>query len=57
MGDPGIGSPGRPVSSGLQVLGESGYCRTYEYILPISLKAVHRNILAFTFTIYSDTHT
>ena len=46
LGDPGIGSP-RPFSSSLQVLGESGYCRTYEYYLPISLKSVHRNIFAF----------
>ena len=27
VGDQDIGSPGRPVSSGLQVLGEPGYFR------------------------------
>jgi len=27
MGDQDIGSPGRPVSSGLQVPGEPGHCR------------------------------
>ena len=27
MGDQGIGSPGRPISSGLQVHGEPGHCR------------------------------
>ena len=27
VGDQDIGSPGRPVSSGLQVLGEPGHCR------------------------------
>jgi len=28
MGDQDTGSPGRPVSSGLQVSGEPGHCRT-----------------------------
>jgi hypothetical protein len=28
VGDQDIGSPGRPVSSGLQVPGEPGHCRT-----------------------------
>ena len=27
VGDQDTGGPGRPVSSGLQVLGESGHCR------------------------------
>ena len=27
MGDQEAGSPGRPVSSGMQVLGEPGHCR------------------------------
>ena len=27
VGDQDIGSPGRPVSSGLQVLGKTGHCR------------------------------
>jgi len=27
VGDQDTGSPGRPVSSGLQVLGEPGHCR------------------------------
>ena len=27
VGDQDIGNPGRPVSSGLQVRGESGHCR------------------------------
>ena len=28
VGDQDIGSPGRPVSSGLQVPGDPGHCRT-----------------------------
>jgi len=28
VGDQDIGNPGRPVSSGLQVPGEPGHCRT-----------------------------
>ena len=36
VGDQDMGSPGRPVSSGLQVPGEPGYCRdlTAAYVFP-----------------------
>jgi len=48
VGDQDIGSPGRPVSSGLEVLGEPGHCRAKTRI-PGELPAEFflQNILQF----------
>ena len=34
VGDQDIGSPGRPISSGLQMPGEPGYCRAIIRVRP-----------------------